>query len=369
MNLWEKVANVHFVPGSIGGGADTWITWYYNGWYYDEHFDGPGGVRGYSTAPCEGGDVSFDGAETWSLTTGVPFGQPVLLKSLAAHHIGHALGLLESSDPASIMYQDGEWMQTRLSWDDIGGIQHMYGRVEGYYHLRNSNTSGVPDTSFGYYARGDRPVTGDWNADGIDTIGVYRPSNRTYYLRNLNNRGGGSVFTYGISGDLPVVGDWNGDKKDTIGVYRPSTGTFYLKNNNDGSTAYTFGFGLSEDIPLAGDWNEDGIDTIGLYRPSNRTFYLRNSNSSGAPDIAVDQGNSGDLPVVGDWNASGTDTIGLFRPSTGNFFLWNANISGPPDLSLTYGKPLSSGVTVENPLPVAGDWDGNGTPTIGLFQY
>lgn len=30
----------------------------------------------------------------------------------------------------------------------------------------------------------------------------------------------GVAFTYGRAGDLPIVGDWNGDGVDTLGVVR-----------------------------------------------------------------------------------------------------------------------------------------------------
>lgn len=33
-------------------------------------------------------------------------------------------------------------------------------------------------------------------------------------------------------GDVPVVGDWDGDRTTTIGLYRPSDRTFYLRNSN-----------------------------------------------------------------------------------------------------------------------------------------
>src|SRR6266508_4700886 len=40
-------------------------------------------------------------------------------------------------------------------------------------------------------------------------------------------------FAMGIPGDIAVVGDWNGDGTDTIGIFRPGEGKFYLKNDND----------------------------------------------------------------------------------------------------------------------------------------
>jgi len=75
------------------------------------------------------------------------------------------------------------------------------------YYLRNTNTAGVADLTFAYGAPGDIPVTGDWNGDGIDTIGMYRDG--VYYLRNTNTVGVADLtFAYGAPGDIPVTGTW-----------------------------------------------------------------------------------------------------------------------------------------------------------------
>jgi hypothetical protein len=49
-------------------------------------------------------------------------------------------------------------------------------RRGGTYHLRNSLTSGPADTVFGYGNPTDTAFTGDWNGDGVDSIGVRRDS-------------------------------------------------------------------------------------------------------------------------------------------------------------------------------------------------
>jgi hypothetical protein len=78
----------------------------------------------------------------------------------------------------------------------------------GALYLKNTNTTGFADIQINYGIAGDRPVTGDWNNDGIDTIGVYRSG--TFYLRNTNTIGFADLSLYlGIRGDMPIAGDWD----------------------------------------------------------------------------------------------------------------------------------------------------------------
>jgi hypothetical protein len=116
--------------------------------------------------------------------------------------------------------------------------------------------------------------------------------------------------SYGIATDRPVAGDWNGDGTDEIGVWRPSTGRFYL--DIDGSRTWTPGvdavtdpFGIPTDRPVAGDWNDDGSDDIGVWRPSTGRFYLDIDGSFtwtvGVDVITASFGLATDLPVAGKW--------------------------------------------------------------------
>ena len=54
-------------------------------------------------------------------------------------------------------------------------------------------------------------VAGDWNADGIDTIGLYNRSAGAFFLRNSNSAGPGDhAFFYGPPGTdhlLPLAAD------------------------------------------------------------------------------------------------------------------------------------------------------------------
>src|SRR5262245_57986971 len=54
-----------------------------------------------------------------------------------------------------------------------------------------------------------------------------------------------------------------------------------------------------------------GSVTIGVFRPGEPTFALRNANSAGDPDVTVAFGEKGDIPLVGDWDGNGTVTLGV----------------------------------------------------------
>jgi glucose/arabinose dehydrogenase len=226
--------------------------------------------------------------------------------------------------------------------------------LPGFY-LTNSPTAATVDVAQPFGRTGDRPLTCDWDGDGIDTGAVYRGD--TYYIRNSPAPGAPvTKVSIGRIGDLPVCGDWNGDGVDTVGVYRPSTATFYL-DNAPGTARTTVRLGRRGDLPIAGDWNGDGKDTVGVYRPSTTTFYLINTNVSTATRTPYRRGLVGDRPLTGDWNGDGIDSIGLFRSSNRTFYLMNQP-SGPTTSRLVYGA--------SGDYPLGGDWNGDGSDTIGV---
>ena len=205
--------------------------------------------------------------------------------------------------------------------------------------IQGSGTTSVWAVQYGI--PGDRPLMGDWNADGIDTVGVKRGN--TYYVRNSNTAGPADIrFSYGRGTDIPVVGDWNGDGIDTVAIRRDSL--WYVRNSlSTGPSDYRFSFGRTDDTPIAGDWNADRIATAGVYHTGTNNWYLMTG-----PDVVTNfaYGKPGDTPLAGDWNGDHHATAGVCRGS--NWYLKNSLSGGNADITVNFGAPTD--------IPLVGHW-------------
>jgi hypothetical protein len=249
------------------------------------------------------------------------------------------------------------------------------------FYLHNANLAGVADYTFGYGnpAAPWIKIIGDWNGDGADSIGFFDPSSATWYLRNgLSSGFADWTFGYGdpqqtsAQGDRnwrPLVGDWDGDGVDTIGLFDPVNCVWYLRNSlSSGFADWTFGYGDPQQTngqgdrnwqPLVGDWNGDGFDTIGFFAPVSCTWYLRNALSAGFadhtfgfgdPSLTIGHGDNDWTPIVGDWDGNGADAIALFDPLGSTFMLRNALTTGAAERTFGYGVPAAGW------QPLAGCW-------------
>ncbi|MGH8948385.1 MAG: TolB family protein, partial [Acidimicrobiia bacterium] len=193
-------------------------------------------------------------------------------------------------------------------WDCDGvDTPGLFRTSDAFAYLRNSNTQGIADIRFFFGNPSDIPLAGDFDGDGCDTLSIYRPSEQRFYIINelgANNGGLGAAdfsFLFGNPGDKPFTGDFNGDGVDTVGLHRESTGFVYFRNTlTTGIADNEFFFGDPGDRFVSGDWGiVDGTDTPGLFRPSNTTFYFRHTNTQGNADSQFTFGNPPWLPVAG----------------------------------------------------------------------
>ena len=169
----------------------------------------------------------------------------------------------------------------------------------GFVYLRNSNDFGTAELEFFYGLGGDVPFVGDWDADGCDSLAIYRDGR--VYLRNELSTGFADLdFFYGIASDVPFGGDFDADGSDSVGLYRPASGFVFLRNKLSGGFAEAdFFFGIPGDRVVAFDWDEDGDDTVAIFRPDETRFYIVNTNGQGAAELDFRFGREGWLPVAG----------------------------------------------------------------------
>jgi glucose/arabinose dehydrogenase len=238
--------------------------------------------------------------------------------------LGHEVGLF---DP-----DHGRWY-----------LRHADGRVVSFYF-------GNPE---------DLPLFGDWDCDGIDTVGVYRPRTGEVLLRNSNDFGfADEQFYFGRRGDLPFAGDWDGDCYDTVGIFR--RGHVFLTNTLEtGPAEVDFWFGVRGDQPFAGDFNASGSDGIGLLRagasPTTFLAYEIPAGTEAAVDEVLPFFGAGRIMFAGDWNGNESDTLGQFRSSTADFLLVDVNDRPQADYVFGLGErgwlPVAGELGPPPPLP------------------
>ncbi len=192
----------------------------------------------------------------------------------------------------------------------------------------------------------------DFNGDGTNDIGIFRPDSGLWAIRNITR-----VY-FGASADDPVPGDYNGDGIIDFGLFRPSTGMWAIR---DISRIY---FGNSGDDPLpgipgGGAWRTSGGN---VYRPSGYVG-IGPENPSTALDVRADElGNHvaqfiNTHSTANSWGImvqSGSATSGTlidFQNGSGGYIGWIENNNGTVVYhAFTGGHPatLSGNCTREN---------------------
>ena len=128
--------------------------------------------------------------------------------------------------------------------------------------------SDVIDHVFRFGGDTDQPVAGDFNCDGVSTLGVF---NNGKWRIDVNGdgrftEGDDSFFNFGQTGDIAVVGDFNGDGLDEVAVVRGRD--MIVDSNGNGqldATDRVFEIEGEAGQVVVGDFNGDGIDEAAFY--------------------------------------------------------------------------------------------------------
>jgi hypothetical protein len=126
-DLWAAQTPLTFTEVSDSSTADISIGWAVGDHGDGDPFDGPGDVLAHSTFPNPYDKsqvfLHFDDDEQWVDSDT----QDVDLETVAAHEIGHTLGLAHSSDPNALMFPSYSGPHRFLDQDDVAGAQSIYG--------------------------------------------------------------------------------------------------------------------------------------------------------------------------------------------------------------------------------------------------
>ncbi len=198
------------------------------------------------------------------------------------------------------------------------------------------------------------PVTGDFDGDGVTEVGLFLAG---HWFLDLNGNGvwddNDLWAKLGKAGDLPVTGDWDGDGKDDIGIFGP----IWIGDSR----------ALRHEPGLPDMANRDArpktTPPSQSQAPRGVRMVQRTVNGEPRADL-IDHvfhfGDAENQPVAGDWNGDGIPTMGLFRDG-----MWVLDVDGDgvlteDDERFHFGR--------EGDLPVVGDFDGDGVDEIGVFR-
>jgi hypothetical protein len=88
---------------------------------------------------------------------------------------------------------------------------------------------------------------------------------RVYFRLTLTEGVADADFIYGNPGDAVFAGDWDGNGTDTVGLYRPGDGNWYLRlANTEGIADHVIAFGLALPIPVRPFAGKSAISVGGL---------------------------------------------------------------------------------------------------------
>jgi len=185
----------------------------------------------------------------------------------------------------------GDWSGTGVT---SFGLFHP---VSGYFNL----FSGLDCSGLLYRITLDRkghewrPIAGDWDGDGRDGVGLYNIEDGSFIFCNQLDNALAIVETRFKNenhriGDVAISGDWNGDGLDEVGVYNAIQGEFTLFESLEAGckfSVYPAHNVNPEWSPLSGDWRGIGFDSIGLYDNESGAFYLLNAADDQEPEIVI----------------------------------------------------------------------------------
>ena len=255
MDIWEEHTFLRFVEVGNEASADIRIFWGVgnHGDPCNCDFDGVNGTLAHAFFPppnlgAFAGDIHFDDAETWTLNLKTSDSQPIDLLTVAAHEIGHSLGLAHTTVANSLMNASYTGSHRFLGPDDVASIQDLYGppvQISGPSLLCSTNSyilqNPPPGSTITWTVSNTRLFSG--STSGTGSSAVVSPFH--------TNSSGQATITFTVTtacgtitipktfwvGKPAIPGAITGNTTPGPGSYTP----YYINNLPAGATSMSWG--------------------------------------------------------------------------------------------------------------------------------
>lgn len=198
-----------------------------------------------------------------------------------------------------------------------------------------------------------RFTNADFDNDGKTDVSVFRPNDRTWYLRDSNTYANRAYLQFGNSGDMLVPADYDGDRRTDFAVWRPGTGTWYIVQSTTNTLRQQV-WGTNGDTPVPADYDGDGQVDIAVWR-SGVWYVFQSTTSTGR---VVSWGAAGDSPQRGHFEGTSGADFAVWRSSEGNWYILNN--------AATSSRVVNLGASTDT--PVAADYDGDGKTDAAVYR-
>ncbi len=129
-DIWQQNTKLTFIEVSQKDKADIKLSFASSNHGDGRNFDGKGGTLAHGFFPpptTNAGTIHFDNEEQWTVNIKNNIEEPIDWITVAAHEIGHALGLDHSNNPNALMFPSYAGSHRYLDKDDQQGICAIYG--------------------------------------------------------------------------------------------------------------------------------------------------------------------------------------------------------------------------------------------------
>lgn len=247
-------------------------------------------------------------------------------------------------------------------------VRNIGGGTNGQVRWHTAYRDGDPTLATDWGTASDQFFSDDYDGDGQDDFGVFRPSTGTFYVvRSLTDTI--VIEPFGQNGDdASVVGDYDGDGRADLALYRsgatPADQSFWYYRPIGGGGFTTIPWGQGGDAPAPGDYDGDGKNDFVVQRDDpngvNGRFWKR--MNTGAQSFET-FGLKTDTVVQGDFDDDGKSDIAVVRADGANL-RWDFEPSG------TAGTTVVTdlwGVAATDYI-APGDYDGDGRTDYAIWR-